>query len=80
MQKLIAIVCMTLMVITFFPLNGLCEYEDDKVNMMLKDFKNGRREPFHYEAKPYGEVILVTLSPIIKKDKFIGCVHMVILF
>jgi DUF438 domain-containing protein len=51
---------------------------NDKVNMMLKDFKNGRREPFHYEAKPYGEVILVTLSPIIKKDKFIGCVHIVI--
>jgi DUF438 domain-containing protein len=51
---------------------------NDKVDMMLKDFGEGRREPFHYEAKPYGEVILVTLSPIIKNGEFIGCVQVVI--
>jgi DUF438 domain-containing protein len=51
---------------------------NNKVDMMLKDFEEGRREPFHYEAKPYGEVILVTLSPIIKNGEFIGCVHIVI--
>ena len=48
-----------------------------KVDMMLKDFEEEKRESFHYEAKPYGEVILVTLSPIIKYGEFIGCVHIV---
>jgi DUF438 domain-containing protein len=51
---------------------------NNKVDTMLKDFEEGRREPFHYEAKPYGEPILVTLSPIIKNGEFIGCVHVVI--
>ena len=49
-----------------------------KVDKMLKDFAEGRREPFHYEAKPYGEVIRVTLSPILKNNEFIGCVQVVI--
>ena len=51
---------------------------NNKVDMMLKDFEEGRREPFHYEDKPYGEIIFVTLSPIIKNGEFIGCVHVVI--
>ncbi len=49
-----------------------------RVDKMLKDFAEGRREPFHYEAKPYGEVIRVTLSPIIKNYEFIGCIQVVI--
>ena len=49
-----------------------------KIDMMLKEFKEGRREPFYYEAKPYEEVILVTILPIIKNGEFVGCVQTVI--
>ena len=48
-----------------------------KVDLMLKAFEAGRKDPFRYEAKPYGEIIFVTLSPIIKNGKFIGCVQTV---
>ena len=48
-----------------------------KFDLMLQKFSEGRTEPFHYEAKPYGQVILVTLSPIRKAGKLVGCVHCV---
>jgi hypothetical protein len=32
-RKIVGIFVITLMIITFFPLNGVCEYKDDKVNM-----------------------------------------------
>ena len=50
---------------------------NQKLDLMLKNFKEGRKDPFHYEAKPYGKTILVTLAPIIKNDRFIGCVQTV---
>jgi hypothetical protein len=48
-----------------------------KVDLMLKEFEAGKQDPFHYEAKPYGEIIFVTRSPIIKNVKFVGCVQTV---
>jgi DUF438 domain-containing protein len=48
-----------------------------KVDLMLKKFEEGRKDPFHYEAKPSGKVIFVTLSPIIKNGEFVGCVQTV---
>ena len=48
-----------------------------KLDLMLKEFKRGRKAPFYYEAKPYGKIIFVTLSPIINEGKFIGCVQTV---
>jgi DUF438 domain-containing protein len=48
-----------------------------KFDLMLQDFQKGRTAPFHYEAKPYGEIILVTLSPIVKNGNFIGCIQTV---
>jgi sensor histidine kinase regulating citrate/malate metabolism len=48
-----------------------------KFDLMLQDFEEGRTEPFHYEAKPYGKIIIVTLSPIIKDKRFVGCVQSV---
>ena len=48
-----------------------------KFDLMLKAFEEGRTEPFHYEAKPYRKIILVTLSPIIKDGRLIGCVQSV---
>jgi len=46
-----------------------------KLDMMLAAFKDGRKEPFHYKAKPYGEIIFVTLSPIIRNNEFVGCIQ-----
>ena len=48
-----------------------------KLESMIHDFQNGRVEPFHYEASPYGETIKVTLSPILKDGKLIGCTQCV---
>ena len=50
---------------------------NQKVNRMLKRFEEGRKDPFDYEAEPYGKTIFVTLSPILKNDKFVGCVQTV---
>jgi len=48
-----------------------------KVDLMLQEFQKGRTEPFQYKAKPYGKTIFVTLSPILKDDKFVGCTQFV---
>ena len=48
-----------------------------KVDLMLKEFEMGRKEPFYYQARRYGNFIAVTISPIIKNDKFVGCVQTV---
>ncbi len=53
------------------------EGTNKKFDKMLQEFSAGRTEPFHYEAKPYGKVILVTLTPIIKDGQFVGCVQSV---
>ena len=29
-----------------------------KVYLKIKEFEEGRKEPFYYQAKPYGEVFL----------------------
>ena len=50
-----------------------------KLDLMLQDFRKGRTEPFHYQAKPYGKTILVTLSPILENGKFVGCIQSVLL-
>ena len=50
-----------------------------KLDVMLQDFQKGRKDPFYYQAKPYGRIILVTFSPIFENGKFIGCVQTVML-
>ena len=40
---------------------------------MLQEFEKGRTKPFYYDAKPYGKTILVTLSPVFKNGRFVGC-------
>ena len=50
-----------------------------KFDSMLQDFQKGRTAPFHYEAQPYGETILVTLSPIVRDGNFIACIQTVLL-
>ena len=50
-----------------------------KLDSMLQDFQKGRTEPFYYEVKPYGKIILVILSPIFENGKFIGCIQCVLL-
>ena len=51
---------------------------NEKLDLMLREFEKGRTEPFRYEARPYGKAIVVTLSPILKDGKFVGCVQSVI--
>jgi sensor histidine kinase regulating citrate/malate metabolism len=46
-----------------------------KFDSMLQEFAAGRTAPFHYLAKPYGAPIMVTLTPIIKDRRFVGCVQ-----
>ena len=53
------------------------EASNKKVDLMLREFEKGRKEPFHYKAKPYGKTIFVTLSPILKDDRFVGCTQSV---
>ena len=48
-----------------------------KMDLMLREFEEGRKAPFHYEAKPYGKIIFVTVSPIFKNGEFVGCVQTV---
>ena len=50
---------------------------NEKLDHMLEEFEKGRAEPFFYEARPYGKVIYVTLSPLIKNGEFVGCVQIV---
>ena len=49
----------------------------EKLESMIQDFQKGMTNPFRYKAKPYGKTILVTLSPILENDKFIGCAQSV---
>ena len=50
-----------------------------KLDLVLQAFQEGRTEPFYYEVKPYGKIILVILSPILRNGKFIGCIQSVLL-
>jgi DUF438 domain-containing protein len=52
---------------------------NEKLDLMLQAFENGRTEPFHYEANPYGKDILVALSPLLKDGRFLGCVQSVVM-
>jgi len=48
-----------------------------KLDLMLEEFGNGRSEPFHYRAIPYGKPLLVTVSPILEMGRFVGCTQSV---
>ena len=50
---------------------------NEKFDFMLHEFAEGRAEPFYYEAKPYGQAILITVAPIRNAGKFVGCAHCV---
>ncbi|MHB9072121.1 MAG: PAS domain-containing protein [Desulfobaccales bacterium] len=52
---------------------------NQKFDLMLQKFSEGRTEPFYYEAQPYGQIILVKVAPMRKSGKFVGCAHFVCL-
>ncbi|MBS3780614.1 MAG: PAS domain-containing protein [Desulfovermiculus sp.] len=52
---------------------------NNKLTSMLQAFQNGRTEPFHYQATPYGKTILVTLAPLLQDGQCLGYVQSVIL-
>ena len=51
---------------------------NEKIISMLQAFKGGRTEPFHYDARPYGKPIRVTVAPIFDGGRFVGCAQSVI--
>jgi DUF438 domain-containing protein len=51
---------------------------NEKIKTMLHEFRNGRKDPIRYQARPYGKTIHVTVSPIIVDGVCIGCVQSVI--
>src|SRR5262245_60704336 len=51
-----------------------------RFDAMLKLFVDGRIEPVHYVARPYGKItILVTVSPIRIDGEFVGLSQLVLL-
>ena len=50
-----------------------------KFHEMIREFTQGRAEPFHYDASPYGQLLSVTFSPVVIDGKFSGGVQAVIL-
>jgi PAS domain S-box-containing protein len=48
---------------------------NSRVNGMIEEFNQGRREPISYEAKPYGQVLLITVSPLEIDGRLVGCIH-----
>jgi sensor histidine kinase regulating citrate/malate metabolism len=52
---------------------------NEKLDLMLQEFEEGRTAPFHYGARPYGKDIVVIFSPILKDGVFVGCVQSVML-
>jgi DUF438 domain-containing protein len=46
-----------------------------RIDGMIEEFKNGRREPISYEARPYGKPLLVTVSPLEVDGRLVGCIH-----
>lgn len=50
-----------------------------KLDSMIQAFQEGRTEPFRYEAKPYGTPIFVSVAPILKAGRFLGCAQTVVL-
>jgi len=51
-----------------------------RFDAMLQLFKDGRRDPVRYVARPYGKTtIIVTVSPIIVDDELVGFSQIVLL-
>jgi len=46
-----------------------------RIDAMLREFQQGRREPISYEARPYGQTLRVTVSPLEVDGRLVGCVH-----
>jgi DUF438 domain-containing protein len=46
-----------------------------RIDRMIEEFKNGRREPISYEARPYGKPLLITVSPLEIDGRLVGFIH-----
>jgi DUF438 domain-containing protein len=46
-----------------------------RINGMIQEFQQGRRDPISYEARPYGKTLLITVSPLEVEGRLVGCVH-----
>jgi DUF438 domain-containing protein len=46
-----------------------------RIDWMIEEFRKGRREPIFYEARPYGKLLLVTVSPLEVDGRLVACIH-----
>ena len=59
----------------------LCHKEPEsiaRIDRILEEFKSGRRQEVCYDSTLAGEVFAVTISPLVVKDRLIGCIQSLI--
>lgn len=49
-----------------------------RISEMILAFKSGQKEPFHWEIERYGRRLVVSFSPLFRKDRLVGCIHMAV--
>ena len=50
----------------------------EKIDRMLRAFREGRQDPFVYETERLGRRIRVTLLPVYAGGRQVGCLHFVV--
>ena len=56
----------------------LCHQKSEsnaRIDEVIEDFKEGRRNPVSYEARPYGELLLITVYPLEVDGRLEVCIH-----
>jgi PAS domain S-box-containing protein len=48
---------------------------NQRIDQMIEEFQKGRRKPFSYETKPYGKVLMITVTPLEVQGRLVGCIH-----
>ncbi len=46
-----------------------------RIEAMIEAFTKGRREPFSYEANPYGKTLLITVTPLESEGRLAAFLH-----
>ncbi len=50
----------------------------EKIRGMIRDFEQGRKEPFHWEIERFGRRLLISFSPLAVQGRLVGCIHMAV--
>jgi DUF438 domain-containing protein len=46
-----------------------------RIDAMMEELKKGRREPFSYEAVPYGKRLQITVTPLESGGRLVAFLH-----